>query len=223
MGDLIELGASDGFELNAYVAQPDGHVKGAVLVIQEIFGVNSHIREVCNGYAGEGYVALAPCIFDRVEKGIELGYEEDDLVAGVEIARGKLKTEEVMLDIKAGVAYLQQFGEVGVVGYCFGGLMAWMSANQLDGIKCVSGYYGGGIAASVELVPRVPTILHFGNLDAHIPLTDVQKVIDAHPAVQVFVYDADHGFNCDQRSSFNDSAATLARQRTLDFFGENLK
>jgi len=222
MGETIQLSAADGFELDAYLAQPTQQVKGAVLVIQEIFGVNAHIREVCDGYAEAGYAALAPCIFDRAERGIELGYEGDDMTRGIEIARGKLKTDETMLDLAAGVEHLTQFGAVGVVGYCFGGLMAWLSASQLAGVACVSGYYGGGIAASLDLAPQVPTTLHFGNLDAHIPMTDVQKVIDAHPTVDVFVYDADHGFNCDHRASFDETASKLALSRTLEFFGKNM-
>ena len=222
MGKVIQLNAADGFELDAYVAQPEGDTKGAVLVIQEIFGVNGHIREVCDGYARAGYVTLAPAIFDRAVKGVELGYEGEDMTRGVEIARGMLVPEETMLDLQAAVDHLKQFGGVAVVGYCFGGLMTWLGAAQLDGIKCASGYYGGGIAGSLEQQPKVPIILHFGNLDAHIPMTDVQKIIDAHPAIPVYVYDADHGFNCDHRASFDEEASRQARERTLAFFSENL-
>lgn len=222
MGQFIQLTASDGFELDAFIAQPDGDAKGTVLVIQEIFGINVHIREVCDGFADQGYVALAPAIFDRAEKGVELGYEGEDMTRGIEIARGKLKPDETMMDLQAGVNHLQQFGNVAVVGYCFGGLMAWMSAAQLDGIHCVSGYYGGGIADNADLVPKVPTMLHFGELDAHIPQSDVQKVMDAHPEMTVHVYAADHGFNCDHRASYDRNASELALQRTLAFFEENL-
>ena len=144
------------------------------------------------------------------------------MTRGVEIARGKLRSEQIMFDLEAACEYLQQFGAVGVVGYCFGGLLTWTCASQLEGIKCAAGYYGGGITTRLELVPKVPTILHFGNLDAHIPMTDVQKVIDSHPNVPVHVYDADHGFNCNHRASYDEVASKLALERTLSLFEENL-
>jgi len=193
-----------------------------VVVIQEIFGVNNHIREVCDGYAKEGYIALAPALFDRVGPGIELGYEGDDMTRGIEIAMGKLEMPNTMSDVQAAIDYLANDGKVGVVGYCFGGLLTWLNAANANNVACASGYYGGGIAKSLDQTPKVPTILHFGELDAHIPMPDVTAIIDAHPEVTVYTYDADHGFNCDHRASYNEAAATLARRRTLDFFAENL-
>jgi len=222
MGDSIELTGADGFTFSAYQAKPQGEPKGRVVVIQEIFGVNNHIREVCDGYAKEGYIALAPALFDRVGPGIELGYEGDDMTRGVEIAMGKLEMQNTMSDVQAAIDYLASDGKVGVVGYCFGGLLTWLSAANANNVACASGYYGGGIAKSLDQTPKVPTILHFGELDAHIPMPDVTAVIDAHPEVTVYTYDADHGFNCDHRASYNKAAATLARRRTLDFFAENL-
>jgi len=193
-----------------------------VVVIQEIFGVNNHIREVCDGYAKEGYIALAPALFDRVGPGIELGYEGDDMTRGIEIAMGKLEMPNTMSDVQAAIDYLANDGKVGVVGYCFGGLLTWLNAANANNVACASGYYGGGIAKSLDQTPKVPTILHFGELDAHIPMPDVTAIIDAHPEVTVYTYEADHGFNCDHRASYNEAAATLARRRTLDFFAENL-
>ncbi|HKI75174.1 MAG TPA: dienelactone hydrolase family protein [Pseudomonadales bacterium] len=222
MGEKITLTASDGFELDAWLAKPEGEPKGGVLVIQEIFGVNNHIREVTDGFAADGYAALAPAIFDRAGKGIELGYEGDDITRGATIARGQLDMTKTMADLQAGIDYLGQYGKVGVVGYCFGGLLTWLCACNATGVACASGYYGGGIAGMVDLKPKVPTILHFGEKDAHIPMTDVNKIKDAHPEVTVYVYEADHGFNCDHRASYDEAASKLARSRTLAFFAEHL-
>ena len=222
MGEMMTLSAADGFELGAYKAEPAGEPKGCVVVIQEVFGVNAHIREVCDGYAADGYVALAPAIFDRVEAGIELGYDEAGMTQGVGIARGKLNADNTILDIQAAVDSLNARGKVGVVGYCFGGLMTWIAAATCSGLACASGYYGGGIIEANSLEPDVPTILHFGRLDAHIPMTDVQSIDTAHPGVAVYVYDADHGFNCDHRASYNEAAAKLAKERTLALFAKHL-
>lgn len=218
----VTIKAADGFELDAYEAAPASAPRGCVVVVQEIFGVNAHIREVCDGYAKAGYLALAPALFDRVEKGIELGYDEAGMTRGVGIARGKLNPADALADIQAAINYLTPKGKVGIVGYCFGGLMAWLSACQLDQLSCASGYYGGGIAGQKDLTPKVPTILHFGNLDAHIPMTDVEAVQSSHPSLPVYVYDADHGFNCDHRDSYDKAAAELALERTLDLFDTHL-
>ena len=222
MGERISLTSSDGFELDAWLAKPAGESKGCVLVIQEIFGVNQHIREVTEGFAADGYTALAPAIFDRVERGVELGYEGNDIQTGAEIARGKLDMANTMKDLQAGIDYLGQFGKVGVVGYCFGGLMTWLCACNATGLACASGYYGGGIINFNDQNPKVPTILHFGERDAHIPMSDVNQIKDAHGDVKVYVYDADHGFNCNHRASYDEPASKLARSRTLEFFAEHL-
>ena len=219
----ISLAAADGFQLSAYEAVPSDRVIGCVVVIQEIFGVNNHIREVCDDYAADGYLAVAPAIFDRFHPGIELGYEQDDMIKGVGIARGELLSENTLHDIQATIDYLKDKGNVGMVGYCFGGLMSWMAACQATSLACVSSYYGGGIIQANDLQPRIPTIMHFGELDEHIPMEDVEAIDDAHPDVTVYIYDADHGFNCDHRASYNQTAAILARQRTLDFFEEHLR
>ena len=218
----IQLKAADGFSFSAYESAPEGEVKGCVVVIQEVFGVNSHIREVCDGYAADGYRAVAPAMFDRVESGIELGYEQDDMMKGVGIARGKLEMPNTLMDIQAAVDYLADTGKVGVVGYCFGGLMTWVAAANVSGLSCASGYYGGGVPQMSDLQPRVPTILHFGKLDAHIPMDDVKALDSAHPDVPVYIYAADHGFNCNHRASYDESSAQLAKERTLALFAEHL-
>ncbi|MGE0623033.1 MAG: dienelactone hydrolase family protein [Pseudomonadales bacterium] len=222
MGRKIQLRSTDGFALGAYEAAPEGAPKGAVVVIQEIFGVNGHIREVVDGYASAGYYAVAPQIFDRVGRDIELGYEQADMGRGIEIAFQKLDRSLALQDIQAAIDAASVHGKVGVVGYCFGGLLTWLAACELGGVSAASSYYGGGVAGEVNRTPKCPVIMHFGERDAHIPMSDVEKVKTAQPDVEVFVYPADHGFNCDHRASFDADAAELARTRTLNFFGQHL-
>ena len=222
MGEAAQITAQDGFTLGAYQAQPEGAPIGAVVVIQEIFGVNTHIREVVDGYAAAGYFAIAPQIFDRVERDIELGYEEADMGAGIEIAFQKLDLATALSDVQAAIDAASAHGKVGVVGYCFGGLLTWLAACELNGVTAASSYYGGGVAGEAQRTPKCPVIMHFGELDAHIPMSDVDKVKAAQPDVPIYVYPADHGFNCDHRGSFDADAAALAKQRTLAFFAEQL-
>ena len=222
MGTSIRLTADDGFEFGAYMAEPDGAAKGAVVVIQEIFGVNNPIREVVDGYAADGYVAIAPQIFDRIEPGIELGYEADDMQQGIELAFQKLEMPRTLGDLQTAINAASEHGKVGVVGYCFGGLLTWLSACNLQGVSAASSYYGGGVAGQVDQTAQCPVMMHFGELDAHIPMTDVEKVKSAQPDVDVFVYNADHGFNCNHRGSYDAAAAATAKERTLEFFGKHL-
>ncbi len=222
MGTNIELQSADGFTLGAYEAQPEGAPKGAVVVIQEIFGVNNHIREVADGYAAEGYVAVAPQIFDRIEAGIELGYEEPDMGRGIDLAFQQLDHAKTLEDLQAAINYAGQYGKVGVVGYCFGGLLTWLSACHLNGVAAASSYYGGGVIGQKDLSAKCPVIMHFGELDAHIPLSDVDQIKAAQPDVPVYVYAADHGFNCDHRASYNAESADQARTRTLAHFAEHV-
>jgi carboxymethylenebutenolidase len=222
MGERIELTAADGFTLGAWRATPAGAPKGAVVVVQEIFGVNAHIRDVTEGYAADGYLAIAPALFDRVEADVELGYDEAGMARGIDIARGRLSVDDALLDIGAAVRAAAAGGGVGVVGYCFGGLLAWLAACRVDGVACASSYYGGGVAGVADLEPRCPVIFHFGALDAHIPAAQVEQVRSARPECPVHVYDADHGFNCDHRASYDAAAAGLARERTLALFDAHL-
>lgn len=221
MGEWIKLTASDGFVLDAYVARPEDAPKSSVVVLQEIFGVNSHIRSVADLYAKHGYLAVAPALFDRKIKNFEVGYGADDVKAGREIAFA-LDRETTLRDIEAAITFAGQSGKTGLVGYCWGGTMAYASACFLSGLSAVSAYYGGGVTAMKDHAPKVPTILHFGERDAHIPMDCVNAFKAARPDSTIYVYAADHGFNCDQRSSFDDSSAALARSRTLDHFAKHL-
>ena len=221
----IRIASADGFEFGAYQAQPEGEAAGAIVVIQEIFGVNVHIREVVDGYAEAGYFAIAPKIFDRIDRDIELGYEDADMARGIDLAFAQLDMAQTLGDLQATIntaAGQTGNGKVGVVGYCFGGLLTWLSACELSGVTAASAYYGGGIAGEAQRSASCPVIMHFGELDAHIPMTDVEKIKAAQPDVEVFVYPADHGFNCNHRGSFDADAASLARERTLAFFSEQL-
>jgi carboxymethylenebutenolidase len=223
MGQMRNIEMADGFELEAYTAEPaNAQAKGVVVVIQEIFGVNGHIREVADGYAAEGYVAIAPALFDRVDKDIQLGYTENDMGRGIELAFQKLDMGQTLKDLQSVVTFAEQKGPVGLVGYCFGGLLTFLGACQINGVKAASSYYGGGIVGVLDQQPQCPLIMHFGELDAHIPMSDVEKIKLGCPGVPVHVYDADHGFNCDHRVSFDEPAASLARQRTLAHFAKHL-
>lgn len=221
MGGRIRLRSGDGFEFGAWQASPS-QPKAGLVVIQEIFGVNSHIREVAEGYAEDGYAVVAPQIFDRVEADLELGYTEADMGRGIELAFQKLQMPNTLADLQAAADHAAAQGPVGVVGYCFGGLLAWLAACQLKGVAAAASYYGGGVAGEAGRSPNCPVIMHFGELDAHIPLSDVDKIKAAHPEIPVHVYPADHGFNCDHRASYHAESAALARRRTLDFFQEHL-
>ena len=217
MGQIIELTAADGHRLSAYRAEPAGKPRGAIVVIQEIFGVNDHIRKVADGYAADGYVAIAPALFDRIRPGIEIGYSMAEIQEGFGYKTAS-KTEDAMKDIEAAVKAVASAGKVGVVGYCWGGFLAWMSAARVPGLSASAPYYGGGVPDAAGEQPKCPVMLHFGEKDSYIPMEGVAKLKAAHPAQTVHVYDADHGFNCDQRGSWDGPSATLARQRTIEFF-----
>jgi len=222
MSEMINLTAEDGFRLSAYKATPSGTPRGGLVVIQEIFGVNSHIKKVADGFAADGYAVIAPAIFDRVERGFESGYAPPDIERGRAV-RGKLQTDQVMMDVNAAVKELAKSGQkVGVVGYCFGGFVAWLSATRLSGVAASVGYYGGGIADTAAEQPRNPVMLHFGETDASIPKEHYEKVITAHPKIPIHIYPAGHGFNCDERGSYHEPSARLARQRTIEFFRQHV-
>jgi carboxymethylenebutenolidase len=222
MGKTLDLTAADGFKVSAYRADPSGTPKGAIVVIQEIFGVNHHIRNVTDKFAAEGYVAIAPALFDRAQRGFEVGYDADSIAKGREM-RGKVKDEDMMKDTQAAIDAVAGAGKVAVVGYCLGGTVAYLSATRLNGIAAAVGYYGGGIAAAANEKTKVPVMLHFGDADQGIPLTDVDKIRAAHPEIPIHVYHAGHGFSCDERGSFEPESARLALGRTLDFLGQHLK
>ncbi len=220
MGATVDIDTTDGHKLTGYRAEPKGEPRGGLVVIQEIFGVNSHIRSVADSFAEEGYVALAPGMFDRVGPDIRLGYSSEDVTKGREI-RAKIDYDDAVRDMGAAVAALSGHA-VGVVGYCWGGSLAWSAATRLDGVSAAVGYYGGFIPDMVNEPPCHPVMLHFGDADESIPLAGVEKVKAAHPDVPVYIYPAGHGFNCDQRGSYDAESAKLARDRTLEFFAEHL-
>ncbi|SFB87314.1 carboxymethylenebutenolidase [Polaromonas sp. OV174] len=228
MGQFITLKAADGFSLPAYVAQPVGQPKAAVVVLQEIFGVNSHIRGVADRFAAQGYLAVAPATFERVKSGVELGYSDADMQAGfaLKTAVGALPGAGVLQDIQAAIDHAAQAsgGKVGIIGFCWGGLLTWQAACTLTGLSAAVPYYGGGITAEAEIArqPNCPVMAHFGDQDHWIPMEGVQAFSQAHPEVGVHVYAANHGFNCDQRGSYDEAAAKLARERTLAFFADKL-
>ena len=221
MGSLVELVAADGFRLSAYRAQPAGAPRGGVLVVQEIFGVNSHIRSVCDGFAADGYLTIAPALFDRAERGVDIGYTPDDIARG-RVLKGKAGLEAALLDVPAARDAVASAGKVGVIGYCWGGYIAWMAASRLTGFACAVPYYGGGMLDAAGEHPKCPVMAHFGERDTGIPVDGVRKLAAAHPDAQVFIYAADHGFNCDQRGSFDAPSAKLARERTLAFLRQHI-
>lgn len=226
MGQFTELKAADGQAIPAYVASPKGQPKGGIVVIQEIFGVNAHIRNVADGYAEQGYLAVAPAIFHRVKTDVDMGYEPDDMSAGMALktATEALPAPGVMQDIQAAIQHASRAGKVGIVGYCYGGLLTWRSACELGGLSAAVPYYGGGVTTpdEVKRKPKVPVLAHFGDQDHWIPLESVEAFRKAHPEVEVHVYHANHGFNCDHRGSYNAEAARLARERTLAFFAKHV-
>lgn len=219
MGDFTTLMARDGHEFQAYLAAPPGHPRGAVVVIQEIFGVNGHIRSVTDGFAAEGYTAIAPALFDRIRRGIELGYSDSDKDEG----RGymqQLKPEQTLKDLAAAVAVVKHSGRIATVGYCWGGALSYRAACELP-IACAVVYYGN--PRDTTKTPKCPVMYHFGSADKSIPLTEVDRLRAAHSQGIFYVYEgAGHGFNCDLRPSYDAAAATLARQRTLEFLASRL-
>jgi carboxymethylenebutenolidase len=222
MGQMITLKAEDGHSFGAYRAAPTGKPKAGIVVIQEIFGVNSHIRKVTDGFAADGYVALAPAIFDRAERGFESGYAPEDIDRGRAI-RGKIDIMDMIKDIRAAVGSLKGEGlKVCVVGYCLGGTLAWLAATRSDGVACSVSYYGGGVAETASEKPRCPVLFHFGETDQSIPPDHHAKIRAAHPEIPMHIYPAGHGFNCDARGSYDAASATLARTRTMEFLAKHL-
>jgi carboxymethylenebutenolidase len=213
MARTIELTASDGQRLSAYIADPTGQPRGAIVVVQEIFGVTSHIRAVADQYAAAGFSAIAPALFDRIEANIDVPYT--DSARGIGYMQ-RLSSENVMLDLQAAIDKVAAAGKVGVVGYCWGGTMAYLAAARLK-IAAAVAYYGGGINNHLTEKPRCPVMFHFGEQDAHIPLSAVEQIKAAIPDSQVYLYPAGHGFNCSDRGSFNAECSELALDRSLEF------
>lgn len=224
MGKHISLTASDSHKLGGYRAEPAGKPKGGIVVVQEIFGVNKHIRDVCDRFAAEGYLAVAPAVFDRLTTpGFECGYTPDE-VAHARSFLGKLDWTGMMADITAAVGEMKSAGPAAVVGFCMGGSAAWVSACRLPGLAAAVGYYGGMVAKFADEKPKCPVMLHFGALDQSIPLSDVEAVKAKHPNVPVYVYEgAGHAFNRDGNQAYHEPSAKLAWSRTIEFLGKNMK
>jgi carboxymethylenebutenolidase len=222
MSEYVTLHAADGHEFSAYIARPDGEPAAGLVVVQEVFGVNPHIRSVADGYARDGFLAVAPALFDRIQPGVELGYDGADLQTAMSLIP-KLDPEKALADVAAAIEFARSATgkKVGVIGYCFGGTLAWMAACRLHPAAAV-GYYGGRIGNYAGETPSAPVMLHFGKQDTHIPAEEVEKVHAAHPKVEIYWYDAGHGFNCDARASYNASAAHEARERSLHFLKKHL-
>jgi len=221
MGHFIELTAADGHRFQAWIAQPAGTPRGAVIVAQEIFGVNSHIRAVTDGYAADGYLAIAPALFDRVQRGYETGYSPEDIQAGIAVMQ-KATMDGAMLDVQACLAQVASAGKAGILGYCWGGTVTWVAAARVAGLACAIPYYGGGIHAQLGLQPMCPVMFHFAERDRSPTVAQAREIAAAHPRAITHVYLADHGFNCDQRASWDPTSATLARQRTLQFLARHV-
>ena len=220
MAEWVDLTASDGHKFKGWRAAPAGKPKASLVVVQEIFGVNKHIRSITERFAKEGYLAIAPAMFDRYQRDFETGYGPDGMAEALAIVP-KIDIAKGLLDVEAARADVHPVGKVGIVGYCFGGTVAWLGATRLK-FDAAASYYGGRVASLANEKPKCPVIMHFGAKDAHIPLTQVEEIRKAQPGVPVYVYDADHGFNCDERASHDEPSAKLARERTLKFFAEHL-
>ncbi len=221
MGAMIKLTASDGHTFDAYRADPTGAPKGGIVVIQEIFGVNKHIREVADSYAADGYLAIAPAVFDRQKTGVELGYVGDDVAAGRDLKDGA-SYDDAVKDLEATVEALKGAGKTGAVGYCWGGTLSYLCGTRIDGVAASVVYYGGQIIPFKDEKMNAASLMHFGERDAGIPLDDVATIKAAHPESDVHVYPADHGFNCDHRGSYDEASCKLARERTNAFFARHV-
>jgi len=220
MSEFTTIMARDGHEFQAWLAAPPGRPRGAIVVVQEIFGVNSHIRKVTDGYAADGYVVIAPALFDRVRRGIELGYSAAEMQEGQGYVK-QLQRAALIADLAAAIAVVKHAGRVGVVGYCWGGTIAYVAACELP-IACAVVYYGGSITQELAKHPKHPVMYHFGELDKHIPPSDIAKIKAADPQGKFYMYPAGHGFNCEQRDSYDAASAKLARERSVAFFTKHV-
>lgn len=221
MSKTIDITARDGHRLSAYVAEPKAATIGALVMLQEFFGVNAHIRAMAEQYAGDGFYTIAPAIFDRVERGVELGYDPDGMQKGREL-RAQLNLDEIMLDVQAAIDAVTPFGPVAALGYCWGGSLAYLAAARLSGVVCAVGYYGAQIAGHVNETPHTPVLLHFAEHDEYIPLADVEIIRAAHPEIEIYVYPGtEHGFSCNDRKFYEPKSAALARRRSLIYLNQH--
>jgi carboxymethylenebutenolidase len=221
LGNFITLTAHDGHRLDAYHADASPRIQGGIVVLQEAFGVNEHIRWVCNDYAARGYTAVAPALYDRQQPNAEFGYDDESLQQARQLRRG-LDYDKVLLDIEAAVAVLRPHGNVGVVGYCVGGSAAWLAASRLS-VDAAACYYPSDITKQLSECPRCPVVMHFAERDHFIPREVVDQFRTTHPQIAAFSYPADHGFNCSHRArSYDAASAALSLERTLALFDQHL-
>ena len=222
MGKFTELAAADGHKFAAFVSQPAGKPRGGVVVIPEIFGVNSHIQQTTDGFAADGYLAVSPAMFDRAQRNYDTGYSAPEIEAGRAIMQ-KLDWKHAMLDVEAAIGEARKGGKVGIVGYCYGGTVTWLAAARASGLACAAPYYGGGMHGFINEKPKVPMMCNFGELDQSPTLAQAKEIAAKYPEITAHFYaGAGHGFNCDQRGSWNAEAAKLARSRTIEFFRKHL-
>jgi carboxymethylenebutenolidase len=221
-GEMEKRTMSDGAEVSVYHSQPDGERRGGLVLVQEIFGITDHIRELCDEYATDGYEVIAPALFDREHPGFEAAYTGPDFERAVELARTLHPFELSLKDVQTCIDELAAKGPVFVVGYCYGGSVAWLAATRMNGVAAASGYYGSLVPQFADEEPKVPVILHFGRFDGGIPMEGVEKVAAKEwPNATVHVYEAGHGFNSDRRKDYHEPSADLAKERTLELFLAN--
>lgn len=222
MGETLRMTMSDGADVAVYHARPDGERRGGVVLVQEIFGVTDHIRDLCEEYAGDGYEVLAPALFDREHPGFEAEYGGEGLAEGIRLARDAHPFALSLADVQSCIDALRDKGPVFVVGYCYGGSIAWFAATQMTGVAAASSYYGSLVPGAADQEPKVPVIAHFGRYDTGIAMEGVDKVIAKDwPNAKVYVYEAGHGFNSDRRKDFHEPSCDLAKERTLELFRAN--
>lgn len=223
MGQHVKLTTADAHSLGSYRADPAGTPKGGMIVVQEIFGVNHHIRAVCDRLAALGYVAIAPAVFDRFVRDFECGYTPDE-IANARSYLGNLNWDKMVLDMSAAKEELKGAGPIGVIGFCMGGTAAFLAATRIPGVAAAVSYYGGQIAKFADEKPACPLQMHFGEKDEGIPLTTVDEIKKKQPQAETYIYEgAPHGFYCDERAAYRKDAAELAWKRTQDFLAKNLK
>jgi len=224
LGKHVALTASDNFKLGAYRADPAGTAKGGIVLIQEIFGVNHHIRAVCDRLAGEGYAALAPAVFDRQQPNFECGYSPDEIANARKFVANP-DWGAMLRDVQAAIDELKKSGPVAIMGFCMGGTISFLAASKLTGLSAAVCYYGGQIAKNADQKPKIPTQMHFGENDASIPMSDVELIKQKRGGdCEIYVYPgAGHGFNCEERGSYNEAAAKVARDRSVAFLNKHLK
>ena len=220
MNEIIEITAKDNHQFSAYISQPSGKPKAGIVIIQEIFGVNTHIREVADLYANKGYLCIAPSLFDRIEKNVTLNYDEKGVSKGRDFK--EMCDSYALKDLEASISVVSSAGKVGVVGYCWGGSLSWRIGCEACNLSASVCYYGGDIPKLRDLKPKCNVLTHFGELDKGIPIKDVKIFEKKRPEVYTYTYPADHGFNCDHRSQYNKTCARIALDRTLKFLEENL-